>query len=111
MVAFRILLLIVFFLSQVCKSDPLPKPLDEINVHFHLDDESSESAEDIGKSAPAKEANRGLEGKTLSYEYREYESPEDNDLEGKTFSYRVSSKEYVYKPHPKTLEPAYWNYG
>jgi len=33
----------------VCKSEPAPKPLDEINVHFHLDYESSESAEGIGK--------------------------------------------------------------
>ena len=34
---------------QVCKSAPAPKPLDEINVHFHLDYESSESADGKGK--------------------------------------------------------------
>ena len=34
---------------QVCLCEPAPKPLDEINVHFHLDDESSESAQGKGK--------------------------------------------------------------
>ncbi|XP_023330998.1 uncharacterized protein LOC111703324 [Eurytemora carolleeae] len=59
MAALRISFLTLFIILQVCKSAPAPKPLDEINVHFHLDYESSESAEGKGKSAPSRTVNRG----------------------------------------------------
>jgi len=31
----------------VCIGDPAPKPLDTVNVHFHLNDDSSESDESM----------------------------------------------------------------
>ncbi|XP_023331000.1 uncharacterized protein LOC111703325 [Eurytemora carolleeae] len=59
MAALKISFLTLFIILQVCKSEPAPKPLDEINVHFHLDYESSESAEGIEKAKAGKGANRG----------------------------------------------------
>ena len=39
------------FKFKVCIGDPAPKPLDTVNVHFHLNEDSSESEESvIGKN-------------------------------------------------------------
>ncbi|XP_023330992.1 uncharacterized protein LOC111703317 [Eurytemora carolleeae] len=55
---------------QVCICEPAPKPLDTINVHFHLD-ESEESTEDKGENNRRGYTNEGSNNRG------DYFTPED----------------------------------